>query len=408
MLPKELEFVYYEMNKPIVISNAGKKLIKSLNSDNYLLEEQIFTNAFVKYHRINPYSKVLNNNKPLILLLSTLRFLSTKYYRGFKSISKQELSFILCWRDNEFVSLGTKILEIRKKHGFSLSDDFYYEQCLELLGVNLKSSNRFKKDNILKEMTDEFIRKMRLTSLITLRGAGRFIDINTLRNDDVNYVISTYSNIMTFKNNDEYFSFMSSIDNRFMSDKLLTTTLGEHAKVQKFMNWVNYFSFNELLSELMILANTRASSKHDVLKYIKESVRLEFIISLILQKKYTDITVIPNYISDDEGIPVVHEPGGKADIICEGTTYSVLFEVTLLTGVQQHIRESFSITRHLKEYCLTKNNVFSILVAPTIHEDTREHATYIKFKEKLDIVTLSFSDFTHTINFTISLEDFKN
>ncbi|WP_308150151.1 hypothetical protein [Spiroplasma sp. AdecLV25b] len=133
-------------------------------------------------------------------------------------------------------------------------------------------------------MTDEFIRKMRLTSLITLRGAGRFIDINTLRNDDVNYVISTYSNIMTFKNNDEYFSFMSSIDNRFMSDKLLTTTLWEHAKVQKFMNWINYFSFNELLSELMILANTRASSKHDVLKYIKESVRLEFIISLILQK----------------------------------------------------------------------------------------------------------------------------
>ncbi|WP_308150152.1 AlwI family type II restriction endonuclease [Spiroplasma sp. AdecLV25b] len=108
MLPKELGFIYYEMNKPIVISNAGKKLIKSLNSDNYLLEEQIFTNAFVKYHRINSYSKVLNNNKPLILLLSTLRFLSTKYYRGFKGITKQELSFILCWRDNDFVSLGTK------------------------------------------------------------------------------------------------------------------------------------------------------------------------------------------------------------------------------------------------------------------------------------------------------------
>ncbi|WP_375317937.1 AlwI family type II restriction endonuclease [Spiroplasma endosymbiont of Virgichneumon dumeticola] len=91
--------------------------------------------------------------------------------------------------------------------------------------------------------------------------------------------------------------------------------------------------------------------------------------------------MIPNYISDDEGIPVVHAPGGKADIICEGTTYSVLFEVTLLTGVQQHIRESSSITRHLKEYCLTKNNVFSILVTPTIHEDTREHATYIKLKK---------------------------
>jgi len=37
---------------------------------------------------------------------------------------------------------------------------------------------KFEAKSIMVEYPDEFIRKMRLTGLISLRGGGRFIDIN--------------------------------------------------------------------------------------------------------------------------------------------------------------------------------------------------------------------------------------
>lgn len=407
MLPKELGFINYAIGEPINVSETGKKLIESSTEENFLLEEKIFTNAFAKYQRINPYSKVLNDNKPLVLLLNLLKYLSKNYVNEFKGISKQELAFVICWSNSDFSRLGDSILEIRKKYGFNPSDDFIYDKCLSELGVGIESSNRFKKENILGEMVDEFIRKMRLTGLITLRGAGRFIDINSLREEDVLYIIANYSKTQKFKDTKDYFSFMSSIDDKFMDDTSLVVALSQQEKVNKFLEWVNYFSFEELKSEILILSNYRSSSKNEILKYIKETIRLEFLTSLILQKKFSDLTVIPNYVSDDEGIPVAHAPGNNADIICEGKTYSTLFEVTLLTGSQQHIRESFSVGRHLKEFSSTNKNAFSVLMAPSIHEDTLNHAEYFKFKEKLDIIPISFTEFNNKIDGINSLESFR-
>ena len=42
--------------------------------------------------------------------------------------------------------------------------------------------------SIINDYPDEFIRKMRITSLISLRGGGRFIDINNSEIDSVNYI----------------------------------------------------------------------------------------------------------------------------------------------------------------------------------------------------------------------------
>lgn len=407
MLPKELGFLNYEMGKSIIVSDTGKKLIDSIDKENYLLEEKVFTNAFAKYQRVNPYSKVLNNNKPLILLLTTLKYLSENYLNEFKGISRQELAFIICWSNNDYKRLGEKILKVRKDFGFTPSDDYIYEECLKELGVGLENSNRFKKKNILGEMVDEFIRKMRLTGLITLRGYGRFVDINTLRSKDVGYIVKNYFELKVFSNNDEYFTYMSEIDSKFMAKDALTVPLNEKNKENKFMDWVKYFSFDVLIDELKILIKSNYSSKNEVLKYIKETVRLEFLTSLIIQKQYSDVKVIPNYISDDEGIPVAHAPGNNADILCKGSSYSVLFEVTLLTGAQQHIRESFSVARHLEKYSANNKNVFTILIAPSIFNDTKEYAEYFENKKNLGIIPISINDFVSQVKTKKSLEDFK-
>jgi len=47
---------------------------------------------------------------------------------------------------------------------------------------------------ILLLQTIDFIRKMRITGLISIRGAGRFIDINSNEKETVDYILKTYTN----------------------------------------------------------------------------------------------------------------------------------------------------------------------------------------------------------------------
>ena len=69
---KELGLVYYEMNKPIELSEAGHNLILA-NTEGYEhLEQQVFLSSFAKYQRNNPYRRISNKNNPLILLHSSL------------------------------------------------------------------------------------------------------------------------------------------------------------------------------------------------------------------------------------------------------------------------------------------------------------------------------------------------
>jgi hypothetical protein len=105
----ELGFVYYEMGKPIEVSESGAKLVKSLELDFSHLERQVFLNAFTKYQRCNPFRRVLNSNKPLILLLQTIKELKNICGVGNAGITRQEISLILCWRDSDAVVLARKM-----------------------------------------------------------------------------------------------------------------------------------------------------------------------------------------------------------------------------------------------------------------------------------------------------------
>lgn len=44
---------------------------------------------------------------------------------------------------------------------------------------------KFDLDSIVSEYPDEFVRKMRMTGLISFRGGGRFIDINHNEDDKI-------------------------------------------------------------------------------------------------------------------------------------------------------------------------------------------------------------------------------
>ena len=93
--------------------------------------------------------------------------------------------------------------QIRKKVGYSYSDEYMYEICLELLGATEEQRNRFKLSQICGEAVDEYIRKMRTTGIISLRGNGRFIDYNVWEVEKIDYILEHYSEYKTFESRDE-------------------------------------------------------------------------------------------------------------------------------------------------------------------------------------------------------------
>jgi len=397
-MAKELGFVYYEMNGSIKFSGLGLQLVKSIEPEFACLENQVFLNAYVKYERNNPFRRVLNANKPLILLLQTIYELKQIYRNTSAGISRIEIPLLLCWRDNDSKTLATLIQHIRAAYDFTPSEDIIYEHCKKMLNVTtIERENRFKKSNITQEMPDEFIRKMRLTGLVSIRGNGRFIDFNNLEMKKIEYCLENYATLSVgFETGRKYFDYMKEIDANLVSiepEAIISIT----EKEKHFQKWINEFSLDTLKSELLIVCNSRGICRNDVLKYISEPVRFEFLTALALAKAYPELKVQANYVIDDEGLPISFAPGGGADIICYDNFGNILFEVTLLAGTQQNIREMPAIHRHLEEILKTAPDSFSVMVCPRAHPDTLNYSKWLKDTKNLMVVVLEIKAFVESL-----------
>ncbi len=402
---KELGFVYYEMDKPIEVSETGVKLSKAIDPEFAHLEQQVFLNAFAKYERNNPFRRVLNANKPLILLLQTISELRKIYKNDCKGISRQEIPIILCWKDNNAVKLAKQIKKIRDKYGLKPSDDYIYEICLGLLESD--NTERFKRVNIIKEMPDEFIRKMRLTGLISLRGNGHFIDFNSLEKQKIDYLLREYTELSTvYTTKRKYFNYMKLIDVNLVSIEALEITT-ENERERLLGVWVQHFGCDTLKDELKVVSNPKLNSHDPILKFINEPTRFEFLTAIALKKFYPILRVVPNYCIDDEGLPTSHAPGNGADIVCYDNYGNILFEVTLLTGTQQNIREMPAIIRHLGECVQKYPDSFSVMICPRVHSDTLKFAEFTKFKDNLDVIVIDTIAFINTLGRYKSAREYK-
>ena len=58
-----------------------------------------------------------------------------------------------------------------------------------------------------------------MSGLISLRGAGRFIDINHNEDNKVEYIINNYSDYESFDDEYRYFEYMSKIDKNLIAQK---------------------------------------------------------------------------------------------------------------------------------------------------------------------------------------------
>ena len=398
-LPMEFGFVYYEMDKPIRISNTGHMLIDAYNENpvNERKIQNVMLNALMKYQTNNPFRKNANSNAPLPLLLNVLYLLKNDTEENGAGISKQELSILICWNDSNADNLYHYIKELRRKVKFNYSDEFIYERCLKILGADDSQRNRFKMNQICGETVDEYIRKMRSTGIISLRGNGRFIDFNMIEEDKIRYIIENYTNYPMFADKYQYYDYMGTIDNNILELQQSTNIDLSNIKKQTLYRYAKEYSEQKIFEELLKVCNKKESSDN-ILKFINAPTRLEFLTSISLVQQFKNLDVNPNYSVDDEGLPTYTASGGNADIECFDNKYNSYFEVTLMCGRQDQVNnEIVPIRRHLKEALKINPKSFSVFVAPIVHEDTIEVANLYKIRENLEILTFNIQEFINNI-----------
>lgn len=384
-IPKRLGLVYYSppnvSKEKIIISQLGKKLLKEAKLENIPdpqdispvgeIEQSIFAHCFAKYQRKNPYTAELNHNNPVSLLLRVIKLLKEdNECLTDAGISVKELPIFGIWRDNDANNLFEEIKTFRKKNGLNPSDEVISEKIWE---INQGRYNSFQTRSVIKDLPDEIIRKMRITGLFTLRGTGRYLDLNKNRSHICKYIIENYTEIQDYELHNEkdlkkYFELTSKVDETFISEE---NFIRQNTDELQIRFWAEQFGWETIKSELLNLKN-RIDSRHNILKIIPGPTRLEFLTTLAIKLKCISYTVKPNYIVDDQGLPTSHAPGNGADIECFKDDKITLTEVTLHTsGHQQSINEVPKIHRHVlsKREEFPQKEVNAVYISPIMHQD---------------------------------------
>lgn len=396
---KEFGFIKYSMNEPIIITATGHMLIDAYNETpcNTKKVQKIFLNALIKYQTNNPLRKNLNENVPLPLLLNVIDLLHKDPEENNAGIARHELPILICWRDNDAHAAYKYIKGIRQSVGFNCSDEYIYEKCLSILDSSNKTY--LKIDKICHEAVDEYIRKMRMSGLLSLRGNGRFLDINKFEENSANYVMNTYMTYPKFTTENDYIDYMGTIDNQIIQIEESITEVYDDTKQRTLHKYAQEMSIEDVNRELELVCKKKESS-HEILRYINAPTRLEFLTSIALVQNFKGLDVHPNYAVDDEGLPTFTASGGYADIECYDSDYDSYFEVTLMCGRSDQINnEILPISRHLKEAKeKRREESFSVFVAPFIHPDTIEAAEWQNMKYGVDIIPYNISEFISAIN----------
>lgn len=386
-LTKELGFAWFTPGEPIVISQLAHHLLSSIQVEvneveNYVsyeivhpeYEQQAFLQALAKSQRKNPFVRVLNDNVPLILLLQTIRKLNADPNQNGCGILRRELPLLIFWKDNDAEALYRRIAKLRQQYRYEASDEVIIDICIdEIMNGKFKD---FKPKSIMDEYPDELVRKMRMTGLFSLRGAGRFIDINKNEAGAVDYILEHYSTYQHFTEERAYFDYMAELDTNLIRISNKPTATSNSEKLLD--DWLTVYSWAIIKNELNNLS-ARRNSGDSVLKLLAAPSRLEFLTALAIKSKMPNVRVVPNYCCDDTGLPTSTAGGNKGDIECYEKQKGILVEVTMATGRTQTMMEVWPIERHLDDF-QREHAAQCIFVAPSIFSDSQRQIEFVTYK----------------------------
>lgn len=436
----ELGFIRVVKGEKIVISKNGKLMIHEYSNgypiqDSYeeSFEQSAFLNAFSKYQVNNPYRSNTIKVNFFPLVLNVINYLDEKYQRP--GISKQDLPFIITWGSDDYKTLAEYIYKFREKFGYNTSDELVYEYAMNLLDDSVSNDiiapatkffieqkkTDYKFDKIITETPDEVIRKLRLTMLISLRGAGRFIDINKNELEKIKHVLATYSSNIEFNDDvQKYLNYMGEIDNSLMfAVDAPETQEAKDAKEVAIEKWASEYDW-EFLKDEMINSVEKRPSTDLILKYVKETARLEFLSAIVIKKALPKLKVVANYKADDQGIPFNTALGGRknqigADIdVFEDNIHAILEPTISKQRSFQVEHELPSIRNHVLGTAnkdVEEGNNFSewfcLFIASNISRDVGDQAALIKQTNGVEIYPWDIKDFVDFSQKVRTLKDYK-
>lgn len=393
----ELGFVYAQYNKPFLLSEIAKKLIK-----NEIDEQEAFSIQAMKYNRKSPYRNVLNDFNYFKFILDILKRRNNISYEQFV-VSTLSL--------NGDVDDFLNIIDNNKFNDLSDVEKF----------VRSKYKTNLKTQTILRDYPDVILRLLTITGFISIQYKGKVI---IYRNIDKDNYIDNLLNVnvtLTEKEKEDpylYFKKFEKYNTTFLNivynQRKITKEIDGYEYVKKVNEIIKEYNLDE--DKIKKAIQNIESQKYVIpeFQYITKSLQLEFFISMIIAIKYgNEFAIKPNYKADYFGLPISHAPGNKGDIEVYSKKEYWLIEVTLIRNITQQLNsETTTVIRHLLDD--NKINQYSTkylsFVAPYIHQDTEYFFNYSiilynKSSQKIYIKPYIINDF---IEVTLSKNNFQD
>ena len=396
----ELGFVYAQYKEPFKFSRMAKRLIKG-----EIDEQEAFSVQAMKYNRKSPYRNVSNDFNFFRFVLKVLFSLREKG----KSLGYEQFVPLMFSKNGEVAECLTLLSENKFNTSFQA-----YRFVKRKYGVTNKSAT------VTDDYPDVVRRLMVISGFISIRYVGKkLIQINENKLDYIKELLRV-DFVLTDEektNPKKYFTRLNKADALFLH---IIEKYRKYDKVhgEEYTNKISTIISSYKITEKIICESISSigSTKSPIPEFseIPDPLKLEFYISILIAIKYgNEFYIRPNYKADHLGKPYVHAPGGRGDIDVYSSDVYWLVEVTLIRNRDQMLNtETTSVIRHLhsNEEFKSRSRKYLSLVAPMIHQDTREFFEYSLVKHqreggKIHIKAYLLKEFVAT---TVKKENFKD
>lgn len=396
----------------ISITPLGEQLI-----DGHTDATIVYTKAMIGMHANSPIrTTLLNRSRPFLNTLFVIKEIKKQWKElGYeaKGILKHEFAvFVLSMKDCNYHAAARDIIEYRKKFRYEINKPYIrdYLKNKEILPLADTS--------IFIDYPDDVFRKFEMTGLVVKRGAHQYtyLDFSTYNIEKIDSILTEYQNyeFLEFHNQNDYYDYLGSISIPWQKDELIRRKIVESkAKILKitlnpsltleqqefqldrvFYNHtldkaIQKYSIALINKELLILSGTvKAKSQFDD---ISEPLRLEYLLALMLGKKYGTKGLVSNIIYNENGEPLHFAPSGKCDLIYYSEDGSFILEPTMQRGRTQILNsETSNVARHVKdEMSATGLQYRAMMIAPRVHPDVVSFFQFTISKNEVKIAPVN-------------------
>ena len=412
----------------IHITSLGYELI-----DNKIDATFTYTKAMIGMHAHSPIrTTMLNKSRPFLNTLFVINEVN-KIWRELgneaKGLLQHEFAvFVLSMTDCDYRSAAKDIIEYRTKFRYEINLPYLFDY------LNQKGILPLATNSLLKDYPDEVFRKFEMTGLIIKRGAFKYIyyDFSAYNFEKIQSILTEYSGygFCEFTTQEEYYNFIDKISIPWEKSEIIRRKIVESkAKILKISidpsltlsqqeELLDRFFYNKNLEsavekydytlinkELLILSGTvKAKSKFED---ISEPLRLEYLLALLLGKRYGTDGLVSNIIYSEDGSPLHFAPSGKCDIIFHHVDGSFILEPTMQRSKNQVLNnETANVARHVKEETAETGIEYrAMMIAPYVHPDV---ASFFQFKAARDKVKIAPLNIDRVVGLVFDSEKVKD